>query len=196
MTVTSPPGDHQSEPRPSESGQPEQGRDSRNEFLRRWERERILVPARSRAPTAQPTETAPLHSCIVALNEPDQFGCKLRDVSELAFPNDKNPPPKATELVDVSPITLSRPVELRFPLLHVGRRKRLPRPASVPVPETPVNQDYATVLWQNDVWAPRQITLVCAVTIAKSPKNPANEHLRLGVRTGDFLHPRRGEIIG
>jgi hypothetical protein len=75
----------------------------------------------------------------------------------------------------------------RNPILTVGIREPSVA-AGMPVPKASLNLDDRLVLWQNNVWAPRQVTYMQPKSEAKPMKRLSDKHFRFGVFRTDTCH--------
>ena len=89
---------------------------------------------------------------LVALESPNEYAHIFLN---LASPNDLATPPKRFEGLDSTSITLSVSLELWPPVFGI-RLRRTTGSASMPVPETSVDEDGHSVLWEDDVGGPRE----------------------------------------
>ena len=126
-----------------------------------------------------------IHECLVRFN--------------LALPGDENPPSVAGETLLVLPVPLDVASELGLPEL-LARPGSVGLAASVPVPETAVNEDRGASFREDDVGPTGQTADVGPKPVAEGVERPANYEFGLRIDTTDAAHERatvmRRQVVG
>ena len=106
---------------------------------------------------------------------------------DLALPGDEAPPSVASETLLVPPVPVDVAGELGLPEL-LARPGCICHSATVPVPETAVDENHDASFREDDVRAAREAAAVRPKPVAEGVERSANEQFRLGIDTANAAH--------
>ena len=107
---------------------------------------------------------------------------------DLALPDREHAPSQAFERATCLGVAFDVPGELRLPVRPVRRRPPLTQPASVLMPEAPVDEQDRAMLRQHQVRRARQIAAMEAKSVTEPVDEAPDEYLGTRIRGPDARH--------
>jgi hypothetical protein len=112
-------------------------------------------------------------------------------VFALAFPDALDPPAECPERRGLPLVSRSVVRNLLVPEPSIRFRAYGSVPATVPVPKTPIDEDYRTEAGQHDIGRSGEVTYMKSKSQACAMQEPTNDQLGGGILATDPLHQRR-----
>lgn len=108
-------------------------------------------------------------------------------VPQITLPHDVCLPASRIQSKERFCISRSIGFDFRAPILGAALWK-LPPPAAMSVPKTPMHEDRFATAGENQIGRPRQLPLMKPIPIAQTMKGASNDEFRLRVASSDLRH--------